>query len=467
MMLLLLISVFYPVDSWQNDLIEELLVRGVIKGDAGVTGIRPFDLRGTGLPAEAADDGRRGRLVLPDLAAAADFDSVKTLRLRPALQHDWADFSLLLRPVVKFGRDSLPPYRKFGDLFAGDNERAYVRYDGRYFGAFIGRERFSIGPSPRYNLLLSPSAVPADWLHYYFDLGRVRLSMFFSRLDDIDCKPIEYAGDTVTQTIRARRFIAIRRLDVAAAGWLDLSFAEAALAGGAEQDLSFYYFSPLMLVHTSQYNYGHEANIFFHLDGRVSLPNFAAYAALLVDDFQLEADPNAEPNHFGFNAGAEFAGFPAANAFVRCEYTYLSRYLYRHFFPFQRYKFFEQPLGHPCGPGGDEFFFQPRYRLTRALDLYSAFEFRRQGAATIDSIWPVPEYPRVPGTTFPAGNFLSGTVERSLSAGVGARCFFKRRLAADLLVGLRRHDNYRHVPGATKLYAWARLQLDIIAFAKN
>ncbi len=464
----IVLSIFYPVDSWQNILLDEIQVRGLQM--TGVPGIRPYNLpygeppRFAAFPCVLDDltEVLQHRLWISSISGALSFDSVKTFRLRPALYYDWADFSLMIRPVVKFGDDSIPPFNKFMDLFAGDNERAFVRYDNRYFGAFVGRERLSIGPSPRYNMLLSSSSFPADWLSYYFQAGMVRLSMFMSRLDNMNCKPIEYIGDTVTQEITAKRFISIRRLDVAPCEWLNLSFSEAALAGGEELDLSFYYLTPLVLIHTNQYNYGHEANIFFHLDAKITLKNIALYGALLVDDFQLEEDQNSEPNHLGVNVGIELADFLVKKTFVLCEYTIISRYAYCHFFPFQRYEFRSIPLGYPYGPDCDNVFLQPLYHMNAALDVYGTAEVLRKGSVTIDSLWPIPENPRVPGTRFPTQNFLSGVIQRSVSAGFGFRYYYRRQLAVDCSAGATWHSNYHNIEGDSKTAPYLKVQVDII-----
>jgi hypothetical protein len=468
----ILLSIFYPVDSWQNILLDEIQVRGVQM--AGFSGIRPYNLPHGELPQFVAlpcamdefTEHLQRRLWMPDISGALALDSVRTLRLRPALYCDWADFSLMLRPVVKFGDDGIPPFNRFMDLFAGDNERAFVRYDNRNFGAFVGRERFSIGPSPRYNLLLSSSSVPADWLSYYFQAGRVRLSIFLSRLDDMTCKPIEYVGDTVTQLITAKRFISIRRLDVAPYTWLNFSFSEAALEGGEELDLSFYDLIPLVLSHTNQYNYGHDANIFFHLDAEATLQNARVYGALLVDDFQLDPDPNGEPNHLGFNAGVEFADVLVKKTFVLCEYTMISRYAYCHFYPYQRYEFRGAPLGYPYGPDCDDIFVQPLYHMSAALDVYGTAEVLRKGSVAIDSLWPIPEIPRVPGTRFPSQNFLSGIVQRSVSTGFGMRYNYRRQLAVDCSAGATWHSNYHNIEGERKTTPYFKAQVDIINLSR-
>jgi hypothetical protein len=41
-LLSILLSIFYPVDSWQNLLLDEIQVRGILM--TGVPGIRPYNL---------------------------------------------------------------------------------------------------------------------------------------------------------------------------------------------------------------------------------------------------------------------------------------------------------------------------------------------------------------------------------------------------------------------------------------
>ncbi len=453
MILLFLVAFTYPIDSWQSEALEEALVRHEYVNR--FPGIRPYelnkDLDAIDIPA------------LTNTSAYFRSDTVTCLRFKPRLYSDWDRFSFLLQPVVKFGSDSLPPSRVFSDLFSGDYERASIRYRDDHFGLFIGRERFSIGPSPRYNLLLSGYGAPMDWFQYDFGSRIFRVSYFLSRLEDMTCKPVEYAGDTITQLIDARRFLIIKRLDIAPAQNLNFSFSEAATFGGENYGLDLYQLNPLVLLHTYQHNWDQAANLFFHLDGRASFNDLTVYGALLVDDCQLEPDPNGEPNHIGYQVGIESCDRPFDRTFFMLEYTRVSRWTYCIFTPYQRYEFRGNPIGFPFGPDGDELYAKAVLHLEpKRLDLWTSVSFLRKGENETGTIWPIPEEPRVPGTWFPENNFLFGTIQRTLDVRAGVRYALSRHLNVQAAAGVMRSVNDRHVSGLITTSPVVDIQLDAL-----
>jgi len=398
----------------------------------------------------------------------ARYDTVRVLRLKPALFHEWSSFTIFVQPVVKFGEDSLPPSNEFMDLFSSDYERAYVRFRSENFSAFVGRERFSLGPSPRYNLLLSGYSAPMDWLHFSLSTDHLKFSFYLSRLDDMYTKPLEYIGDTITEFINASRYLSIRRLDFSPTKWLNVSFSEAATFGGENYALEVYHFNPAILLHTYQYNWEKDANLFFHLDARIFLNNLSFYAALFVDDFQLEKDPNNESHHLGFNCGIECADFlNLKRTFWIIEYTALSRYIYCHFTPYQRYYYANTPIGSQFGPDYDELYTKFVYHLNPKFDLYAQCSYSRKGETTIETPWPIPEEPRQPGTFFPTDNFLSGVVQKSFDLGIGIRFFHRQSIFSDLFIGYYHINNFRHEVDNTKNFLSFRIQLSAINFSKN
>ncbi|MEO0189613.1 MAG: hypothetical protein ABIL18_01380, partial [candidate division WOR-3 bacterium] len=220
-------SIYCPIDSWQNELLEELQVRG--KLFTSTPSIRPYYI------------GNLNDFWIPNLSLKIKFDTVKVARFKPMVNYNFSNFTFYLQPDVKFGTDSLPPSNVFKNLFSADYERVYARYDREHFGIFIGRERFSMGPSPRYNMLLSGYGPPLDWFHYILSASTIKLSYYLSQLDDMVCKPVEYLGDTITRLINARRYLIIKRLDFTPRPWFNCSFSEAATQGGENYSLMPYH----------------------------------------------------------------------------------------------------------------------------------------------------------------------------------------------------------------------------------
>jgi len=465
MILFFILAVSYPIESWQNEALEEMQVRG--SHFSRFPSVRPYDIKNETQFVEpvtltGADDNVP-ELWLANFTSDLRFDSIKVLRFKPRLYADWSDFSFILQPVIKFGRDSLPPNRVFAGLFAADNERASIKYANAYFQIFIGRERFALGPSPRYNLILSGYGAPMDWFHYALGSKVFQLSYYLSQLDDMTCKPVEYVGDTITRLIEVRRFLVIKRLDVSPAEWFNFSFSEAATFGGENYALTPYHFNPVVLLHTYQHNWDKPANLFFNLDAKIFFKNIALYGTLLVDDYQLDPDPNGEPNHLGMNTGIEFCDLIVKKTFIHLEYTRMSRWIYAIFTPYQRYEYVGSPIGYPFGPGSDEIFGKGVYHLRSGeIDLTASIAYLRKGENEVNSVWPIPEEPRVPGTLFPENNFLFGVVQKTLDLCAGVRFFHKPYYAFNLSVGFAHAVNYHHLGGVIKNYPMIRLQIDLL-----
>jgi hypothetical protein len=463
--ILFILAISYPIESWQNEVLEERQVRG--EHFSRFPSVRPYDLKTEQIfndhdPLSGAETAPT-ELWLANSSFDLRYDTLKVLRFKPRLFADWSDFSFILQPVIKFGRDSLPPIRIFAGLFAADNERASAKYSTANFEVFIGRERFALGPSPRYNLILSGYGAPMDWFHYALRSKVFQLSYYLSQLDDMTCKPVEYVGDTITDLIEARRFLVIKRLDVSPADWLNFSFSEAATFGGENYALAPYHFNPVVLLHTYQHNWGKPANLFFNLDAKIFFKNIAVYGSLLVDDYQLEPDRNGEPNHLGLNIGAEFCDLLVKKSFVRFEYTRMSRWIYAIFTPYQRYEYAGAPIGYPFGPGSDEIYGKWVYHLQPGkIDLTASIAYLRKGESEVNSLWPIPEEPRIPGTVFPDNNFLSGVIQKTLDSYAGARFFHKPYYAIDLSIGFARAANHRHQGGVVNYCPMIRCQFELL-----
>jgi len=462
LLILIITSVSIPIDSWQNEIVEELQVRGATF--TNFPSLRPYDidpLDSTFVPEGVPWLGERLRMPLLEIVGQSD--TATTLKLKPALYYEWSDWTAFVQGMIKFGEDNYPPYYSFENLFSVDYERGYIKFGHPNFSAFAGRDRLAIGPSPRYNLLLSGYSPPLDWLNLSCGSEKVRFSFYFSRLDDMYTKPLEFVGDTITQKINARRYLTIRRLDFSPTPYLNLSFSEGAVFGGENYTLYPYYFTPVLLVGAYQLNTPADGNIFLNLDGRLYWDNFSLYGSLLVDDFQIIPDPNNEPNHLGINLGFEVVDpFGLDRTFWLFEYTALTRWTYNSFAPYERYTYISFPLGPPSGTDFSEIYGKGVYHLNPRCDVFGEMSFLRKGESSITTIWPIPEHPRVPGTSFPDDNFLSGITQNSLNFSLGIRFFRLPYFAGDLSVGYTFINNYRHIANETKWFPSVRVRVSLI-----
>jgi hypothetical protein len=462
MIFLFVFSIYLPFDSWQNEYIEEMQVRGHYI--TRFPSIHPYEH--TGLDSLRIIENEN-RLWLPNISSCIEHDSITVFRLKPALYYSWLDFSTCVQPVFKFGDDGLPPNRVFRvfdrDLFSADYERAYIKYSQKYFSVFVGRERFAIGPSARYNLLVSGYSAPMDWAGYFVRSDILSFTFLFSRLDNMNTKPLAYINDTITQFIDARRYLTVKRFDFSPYTWLNFGLSEAAIFGGENYGLELYHFNPVVFIQAFQYNLNHDVNFFLSFDTKIYFNNIALYGVLLLDDFQIENDSNREPHHWGMGAGIEMADIAGIKkTFWILEYNAVSRFTYCHFVPYQRYQYRETAIGSPYGPDHDEIFTKFTFHATDAIDVFGQFTFLRKGEGEIASLWPIPEYPRQEGVFFPADNFLSGIVEQSIHTGLGARYFFQDCLALELYAGLSIYQNFNHVAELDETSMMFRCQIDFL-----
>ena len=371
------------------------------------------------------------RLSSPVLRTSIGIDSINVVRPSGFIRYEKNPVSIILEPIAKFGETAVWPKEKFKGKFAADYERAFIRLANPIFSGIFGRERFALGPSSRYNLLLSGYSPPLDGGFLSYKSNKFKLSFIFSRLEDVKDETLNFVGDTVhTDTAIASRFMSVRRIDFLPKDWINIGLSELVIFGGPSGFPSLYYLNPIALSYPYEYvNKSANHNIFWDIDFRLDFKNMALYGEFLMDDFQYGKDPQNEPNHIGFLAGVEIADpLKVKKTFLWVEYTRATRWLYNHFVPWQRHDYMGYPIGHPQGPDFDELFAKITYHLNAELDFYGKCSYTRHGAGRIDDIWPIPESPRKAGTYFPDDNFLLFPMDTYLDLRVGINFFKPIRL---------------------------------------
>ena len=149
-------------------------------------------------------------------------------------------------------------------------------------------------------------------------------------------------------------------------------------------------------------------NIIWNFDAVLKIKKTILYANLLIDDFQYEEDPWNEPAHMGINTGIIHK---INNYTFVLEYNMFTRWVYGHFYVWQRYTYGNYPLG--MEPASD--FENLIIKIERGILAFD-FEYRKKGETSPFTSWPV-DYTRPQGSenSFPENNFLSGVVERNAS----------------------------------------------------
>ncbi|MCK4256950.1 hypothetical protein KAX35_08680, partial [candidate division WOR-3 bacterium] len=216
LLILAITSISIPIDSWQNEMVDELRVRGMYL--TKFTGVKPYYTGRFEIPERELKNVENWLLsrIMSEtrfLEAAWVYDTINTARVKVNIFYEDEYFNLFLQPIFKVGKDSLHPRKLFKDIVAADYERAYIRFSPGDFNLLIGRERISLGPSPYDNLLLSGKGIPLDMIMGSYESHFFKLSMLFSRLEDIYDKEVDFVGDTTTYKTNQFRYITIKRVD--------------------------------------------------------------------------------------------------------------------------------------------------------------------------------------------------------------------------------------------------------------
>ncbi|MDD5530292.1 MAG: capsule assembly Wzi family protein [bacterium] len=411
-------GVYVPVEESTTETVEELKLRGFNL-------ISSSDMKNYFIQKSAMDkapDWLKSRITQPMVTIKSTKDSINHTKIRLFIPYEKPPFSMVVQPIIKLGNENIWPTAKFKDKFAADYERAFVKFDNSVFEAMLGRERFAMGPSTRYNLLLSGNAPSLDAFFMAYSGGRFKLSFLFSRLDNITDENLSFVGDTFhSDTLNARRFMSMRRLEYTPFKRLQIGLTEAVIYGGENAIPDLYYLNPVALSYPYEFIHREtDHNILWDIDMKINLNSFTVYGEFLMDDFQYGKDEQGEPNHIGGLVGIRGVDpLKMKKTFFQLEYIKISRWAYNHYHPWQRYEYQGYPLGYPSGPDVEELFAKFTFHAKPSFDLYASVTYTTKGSASINDTWPVAEAPRVEGNNFPANNFMLSPISHCLNITTG------------------------------------------------
>lgn len=430
-----LFAVYVPLEDNTVETIEELGIRGYnLRAYPDIKGyFISFLTDRTGLTSPTT--WLIDKINRPVFRFSTVHDSTGVTKTSIFIPYEQPPFSLIVEPVIKFGNENVWPTEKFKGKFAADYERAFVKIDflkpkrqtplerQTNLELLFGREKIAIGPSTRYNLLLSGYSPPMDLVFSSYTSKKFKLSFLFSKLDNINNENFIFTGDTIhNDSLNARRFMSLRRLELNPVEKFTLGLSEAVIYGGKNAIPELYYLNPVALSYPYEFIHTEsDHNVLWDIDARLNFKLLTVYGEFLMDDFQYGKDEQGEPNHVGLLGGLRGIDlFGVKKTFWQIEYVRVSRWAYNHFHPWQRVEYLGYPLGHPLGPGFDEMFTKLTYHWKSNVDLHTAVSYTRKGAAAIDDIWPISESPRVQGQSFPVNNFLIDPAVNYLNIKTGA-----------------------------------------------
>ncbi len=243
-----------------------------------------------------------------------------------------------------------------GDLSEADSwlygrvNDAYINVHNKRFSLFFGRIKRNWGPVKSPSLILSDEPYSYDHLYVRYQSGRLRLSLIFAQLEDVDGYNFFYP-DSVFRN--ARKYLVGHRLDLRIFDHLQLAFTEMATYGGLQRDVEPEFFNPMSFYYPVQRNDREEMNGLWAVDLFYKpWPGWTIYGQFLIDDIIVNNDPGVDdraryPDRLGVMASLRFADWPLGGLNSRLTYNRVWNRTYQAKFTWQNYHYRKYSLAYP------------------------------------------------------------------------------------------------------------------------
>ncbi len=255
---------------------------------------------------------------------------------------------------------------------------AYVVVEPKRLRIQFGKDKLSLGPSPRNNLLLSDHAPAFDNLRLDVTFDRIKFTYFHGWLRSERLR-FNDRGDSTD-----RKYIVGHRLEFRVFPWLFLAGNESVVYGG--RPLETQYLNPIMVYHIAEQYSGDKDNNTISFDA-TAFParGLKLYASLFLDDYRLADNPftywkqtwAAQLGLFWVNP------FRVEDTDVRFEFARIEPFVYAHKWDLINYSHFEQSLGSFLPPNSDDYFLEIQHRPSRRLNIGVHYELTRHGEGDI------------------------------------------------------------------------------------
>ncbi|MFQ6003637.1 MAG: capsule assembly Wzi family protein, partial [Candidatus Zixiibacteriota bacterium] len=299
-----------------------------------------------------------------------------------------ANFSLCTRYMLDENLAKDPDYGgKVWRGFAGDAAQAYLSFNLPYFKLLLGRDRLAWGQRNSGQLILSQHAFPLDLIKIQGGWGIFQGTAFFSILDPLVVRDS-------SETIYVKRYLSGHRVSLDLFSIAQLGFSETVLYGGKDRFLEAYYLIPLFWYHGAQLNHGRDDNTFFSLDFTLRpKKGVVLWVEFLMDDFQIEkkTQGDQEPNELGYFGGLsvlDLFGFKGVG--LDLGYTRINNWTFNQKEEHNRYLHEKKLLGNPLGPDADNLVISLSAWLKKGLKSKITYQLGRHGEGRVNSPWNEP-----------------------------------------------------------------------------
>ncbi len=247
---------------------------------------------------------------------------------------------------------------KFDSEFHGDTSEwlmgyfnsSYAQLNRNNVEIFAGRISRNFGSLNDYGLILSNNPYAFD--HYGFSVTgkKLKYSFYTTRLNDMD--GIDNQGILISEgdILNTHRFWAIQRLDYKKNNDFQISFSEAIVYGGPNQQFVASYLSPTHFYYSAQRNQQVQLNSFWQVNIFYKpLNRVGIYLDLFVDDIIVNNDPNENdrakyPDRLAFLIKGSYA-FNQKMYSLRYVKIWNETYLSHR--NFENYIYFNKGIGYP------------------------------------------------------------------------------------------------------------------------
>jgi hypothetical protein len=388
-----------------------------------------------------------------DISLYSVVDTVNYVQFCPTFRYKFGKWGGEVTPYGRWGGDHFYPSRKKFGVYA-DFIRGSIYYKNDNILFSFGKDVFSIGLAFENNPLLSPN-IPLNYLNFTFTRSKFSFTHFISRLGNYEGVEYEWADTSSGYLTNVNRYLGIHRLEIKLADWLAISFSESMLIGEESLSFPFELLAPLTIYYVEQHNRRQNTNILWNFDLVAVKSKFLFYFDFFIDDFQYEADPWKEPNHIGLYGGVQGNDLLVDGSQLLVYYNLMTRWVYDNLIVWQRYMDGELPLGSMLGCDYDRFTLKYLYAIA-AFKLGGMASYTRRGENRITTPWPVNTgVGASPENEFTGTNFLSGTIEKRITAAA----VLKHESFFELTCGLSYFQNYEHQQGTTKTLPLLELKL--------
>jgi len=319
----------------------------------------------------------------------------------------------------------------------GQFDHAYLNFVFDRFDFLFGRQRLNWGPSPRGSLILDDKSPPMDLLRYGLDLTPVRISGFFTRLDDY------------RDTLGAwnRRFFTGHRVTIMPGKGWEIALSETYVYGGPNRLPELYYSIPLVLFYWEAQNRKQDDNAFWGLDiswVKSQLGHF--YAHLVFDDIQRQ---HRGPQKFALQFGTHLVPARLQGWSGLFEINFVDYYVYGQRKRINAYLNWGWPISR-LDSDQREYFAGIYKKLDNHIRLGLECTGRDKGEYyAADFQLSMAEF---------GIKFLSGTVEHTREIAARISSSYPRHLNLDLRAGFQSIDNWQNHRGYSLDQFFATLQ---------